>query len=409
MEYFERIGDTLLSAITQGHLHVTYSDGQRRIYGDKKSKPITLVLKNGHLFRRLALFGDIGFAQSYLEGDFEVDDMTALVRLALENSATLGVRSSDKKGGFRALIPHWNRLKHALRKNSKKKSRKNIAHHYDLSNEFFALMLDETMLYSSALFARIDEPLHVAQERKIAHLASKLRLPRGAKVLEIGSGWGAMAIHLAQTYDAKVTTLTLSQAQKSYCEARFAALGLLDHIEVRLEDYRDTRGTYDAIVAVEMFEAVGHDYFATFFRQCQHLMAPHALLALQVITIPDWRYDDYRTSTDFIQEYIFPGGHLPSLEAILHTTKRHTHLELLHMEDFTPHYAVTLHRWYKNFMHRIDDIRALGFDERFLRMWRLYLNYCEAAFATRNIGLAQLVFTPANNMRLNQLSTKDFK
>jgi cyclopropane-fatty-acyl-phospholipid synthase len=401
--FWNRFGHRFLSGITTGDLHVTYPDGTRTRYGDQTAPKAELVLHNSALFRRIALFGDIGFTESYMDGDFDCDDLTALVSLALINSKRLQARSEDERRlSVYNLLPHFNRVKHLLRKNSKTRSRKNISEHYDLSNEFFSLMLDETMMYSAAVFKEPDEPLHLAQQRKISLLADKLRVTPGSRVLEIGSGWGSMALHLAKDRGCDVTTVTLSKEQKALCEARFRDHDVDGDVEVMLRDYRDLEGKFDAIIAIEMFEAVGREYFDVFFKKCESLLAPGGVLVMQVITMPDQRYDAYCKGTDFIQKYIFPGGHLPSVAKILDTTSRHTRLNLQHMEEFTEDYAKTLALWREAFEQKLTDVRSLGFDEYFIRMWRMYLGYCEAAFVTRNINLVQIAFTRDQNMQLNR-------
>jgi cyclopropane-fatty-acyl-phospholipid synthase len=384
-------------------LHVTYSDGTQKTYGNGQAPQVALNIANSRFFKRMALYGDIGFAESYMDGDFETSDLTALITLALINSKTLATKSEDKTSSrFVNLMPQFNKIKHWMRKNSKTQSQKNISEHYDLSNDFFELMLDESMMYSSAVFEKPDESLHEAQKRKIALLADKLRIKPGAKVLEIGSGWGAMAIHLAKERQCNVTTVTLSKEQKALCEKRFIKEEVEKQVEVLLKDYRDLEGTFDAIIAVEMFEAVGKEYFDIFFKKCESLLKPSGVLVMQIITMPDQRYAAYSKGTDFIQKYIFPGGHLPSVGKILETTSTHTRLNLLHMEEFTEDYAKTLRLWHETFMQKLDDVKKLGFDDYFIRMWKMYLNYCEAAFITRNINLVQVAFTRDQNIHLNK-------
>jgi len=401
--FWNRFGHRFLSGIEQGDLTVTYPDGTLRRYGNGEAPRAMLTLHSSAMFRRIALYGDIGFAESYMDGEFDSDDLTTLITIALINSKTLQTRSEDaRRFSMYNLLPHFNRIKHLLRKNSKTRSQKNIAEHYDLSNAFFTLMLDETMMYSAAVFKDVDEPLHLAQKRKIALLAGKLRLRPGAKVLEIGSGWGSMALHLAKERGCEVTTVTLSKEQKALCEQRFREHDVEGSVEVMLRDYRDLEGKFDAIIAVEMFEAVGREYFDVFFKKCESLLYPRGVLVMQIITMPDQRYDAYCKGTDFIQKYIFPGGHLPSVSKILETTSQHTRLNLLHMEEFTEDYAKTLNIWHENFNRRIREVKSLGFDDDFVRMWRMYLCYCEAAFLTRNINLVQIAFTRDQNMYLNK-------
>lgn len=400
---WNKLGDKYLRGIEQGTLHVTYSNGSKKTYGNGEVPTTDLIIHKSRFFKRLALYGDIGFAESYMDGDFETSDLTALITLGLINSKTLATKSEDKDHNRLVnLLPQFNKIKHWMRKNSKTQSKKNISEHYDLSNDFFELMLDETMMYSSAVFEDPEEPLHTAQKRKIKLLADKLRLKPGAKVLEIGSGWGAMAIHLAKERQCEVTTVTLSKEQKALCEKRFKKEEVEKQVEILLKDYRDLEGTFDAIIAVEMFEAVGKEYFDVFFKKCESLLKPSGVMVMQIITMPDQRYDAYSKGTDFIQKYIFPGGHLPSVGKILDITSKHTRLNLLHMEEFTEDYAKTLRLWHDAFQEKLDDVKKLGFDQYFIRMWKMYLSYCEAAFITRNINLVQVAFTRDQNIYLNR-------
>ena len=401
--FWNRLGDKYLQKVELGTLEVEYPNGSIMVYGNNDTPRVKVKINSSSFFRRLAFYGDIGFAESYMDGDFDTDSLTELIKLSLINSKNLGVKSEDyKENRFSNFMPNMNRIKHLMRKNSKTRSKKNISEHYDLSNDFFKLMLDETMMYSSAVFGSHEESLYDAQKRKIEHLAKKLRIKPGAKVLEIGSGWGAVAVHLAKDLGCDVTTVTLSSEQKDFCHDRFRLENVEDKIDILLKDYRDIEGTYDAIISVEMFEAVGAEYFDVFFKKCESLLKPSGVLAMQVITIPDQRYDAYSKSTDFIQKYIFPGGHLPSVSKVLSITTSNTRLNLLHMEEFSEDYAKTLRLWDANFSTKLDEVKALGFDEYFIRMWKMYLNYCEAAFTTRNIGLVQMVFSRDQNINLNR-------
>jgi len=401
--FWNNLGDKYFSKITKGTLKVTYCDGKTKIYGNNQEPKAEMVLTNADLFRRLTLFGDIGFAESYMDKDFECDNLTSLIKIGIINSDALQTKSEDeKKFSLYNLFPVVNKLKHIMRKNSKTRSAKNIQEHYDLSNDFFELFLDDTMMYSSAVFEKPDEPLFEAQKRKIDLLAKKLNLKKGSKVLEIGSGWGAMALHLVKEYGCEVTTLTLSKEQKKLCEGRFKENNIEESVNVILKDYRDMEGEFDAVIAVEMFEAVGREYFDVFFKKCESLLKPSGILVMQIITMPDQRYSSYCKGTDFIQKYIFPGGHLPSVGKILDVTTKNTKLNLLHMEEFTEHYAKTLNIWHENFNQKLEEVKKLGFDEYFIRMWKMYLCYCEAAFLTRNINLVQIAFTRYQNMDLNE-------
>jgi cyclopropane-fatty-acyl-phospholipid synthase len=401
---WNKFGDNFFSKIQIGTLEVIYANKEVKLYGEKKEeKKVTLIIKNSKFFYRVALYGDIGFAESYIDEDFETSDLTRLIEIALLNSKYLGTTSENEKNNkFINIMPIFNKIKHTMRKNSKTNSRKNISAHYDLSNDFYKLMLDETMMYSSAIFSNKDEDLYSAQKNKLEKLSNKLNLKENSNVLEIGSGWGAMALHLANDKKCNVTTVTLSNEQKKLCEDRFNKHNAQEKIDILLKDYRDLNGTFDAIIAVEMFEAVGREYFHIFFKKCQELLKPNGVLVLQVITMPDQRYKDYSKGTDFIQKYVFPGGHLPSISKILETTTKHTRLNLNHLEEFTEDYAKTLNIWHENFENKLPEVKKLGFDNYFIRMWKMYLNYCEAAFITRNINLHQLVFTRDQNIDLNK-------
>ncbi len=400
---WNKFADNFFSKIKIGTLEVIFKDKTTKLYGEKNLEDkITLEIYNNRFFIKTVLYGDIGFAESFIDRDFETSNLTKLIELALLNAKYLGTTSENEKNKLINLMPFFNRFKHSLRRNSKTNARKNISAHYDLSNDFYKLMLDKTMMYSSAVFENKDQDLYDAQKNKLEKLSSKLNIKDGSKVLEIGSGWGAMAIHLAKDKKCDVTTVTLSVEQKKLCKERFKKEGIEDKIDILLKDYRDLKGEFDAIIAVEMFEAVGREYFHIFFKKCQELLKPSGVLVLQVITIPDQRYKAYSKGSDFIQKYIFPGGHLPSILKLLETTSKHTRLNLNHLEEFTEHYAKTLNIWHENFENNLDEVKKLGFDDYFIRMWKMYLNYCEAGFLTRNINLHQLVFTRDQNIDLNK-------
>ena len=400
---WNKFADNFFSKIKIGTLEVIFKDKTTKLYGEKNLEDkITLEIYNNRFFIKTVLYGDIGFAESFIDRDFETSNLTKLIELALLNAKYLGTTSENEKNKLINLMPFFNRFKHSLRRNSKTNARKNISAHYDLSNDFYKLMLDKTMMYSSAVFENKDQDLYDAQKNKLEKLSSKLNIKDGSKVLEIGSGWGAMAIHLAKDKKCDVTTVTLSVEQKKLCKERFKKEGVEDKIDILLKDYRDLKGEFDAIIAVEMFEAVGREYFHIFFKKCQELLKPSGVLVLQVITIPDQRYKAYSKGSDFIQKYIFPGGHLPSILKLLETTSKHTRLNLNHLEEFTEDYAKTLNIWHENFENNLDEVKKLGFDDYFIRMWKMYLNYCEAGFLTRNINLHQLVFTRDQNIDLNK-------
>jgi cyclopropane-fatty-acyl-phospholipid synthase len=342
-------------------------------------------------------YADIGFAEAYIDGDWETDHLTNLLKLMLLNLEDLPLSGSKRRLLSINLLKFVNRFAHRLRPNSVRGSRSNISEHYDLSNEFFSLWLDPTMMYSSARFARPDMTLEEAQVEKVDRLCRKLRLQAGDRVLEIGSGWGGFAVHAAKRYGARVTTVTISKEQYAIAVERVAREGVANLVEVRLQDYRTITGTYDKLVSIEMLEAVGHEYLETYFAKCQEVLTKNGLMAFQVITSPDSRYDEFRKGVDFIQKHVFPGTLLPSIAAMMSAVRKTGGMHLFDLEDFGLDYARTLATWRSQFNARLDEVRGLGFNERFIRKWNYYLSYCEAGFAMRNISVVQMVFTGPNN------------
>jgi cyclopropane-fatty-acyl-phospholipid synthase len=280
-----------------------------------------------------------------------------------------------------------------LLRNTKRGSRRNIEAHYDLGNDFFQLFLDETMSYSCAVFDDETTALADASREKIDRICRKLDLQPSDHLLEIGTGWGELAIHAASRYGCRVTTTTISRQQRDLAEQRVREAGLSDSVDVLLADYRDLTGTYDKVVSVEMIEAVGADYLDTFFQQCGSRLAPGGRMVIQAITVPDARYAEYLRSVDFIQQDVFPGSCLVSLGAMVRSAARTNVLQTGAVEDLTPHYARTLREWRARFFERLDDVRRLGYSEEFIRRWEFYLCSCEAGFAERTTGLVQVVFT----------------
>ena len=270
---------------------------------------------------------------------------------------------------------------------------KNILAHYDLGNDFYALFLDETMTYSCGIFEREDSTLKEASEAKYDRICRKLMLTTGDQVLEIGTGWGGFAVHAAGNYGVHVTTATISDEQHQFAQNRIKAAGLEDRITLLKSDYRDLSGKFDKLVSIEMIEAVGHHFYATFFRTCSRLLKDDGMMALQAITIGDQIFDRHRRSVDFIKRYIFPGSCIPSITAISNAIARATDLRLVHLEDITPHYARTLSEWRRRFFANLDKVREMGYSDTFIRMWEYYLCYCEGGFAERYIGDVQMLFT----------------
>lgn len=401
MKVYRSLVTKMLQRFTQGSLEIEFPEGTSRVFGHPHG-PIDAFIrvKNEAFFRRVILHGEIGFGEAYVDGDWDTPDIASVIRWMLGNTHHLpGMAASRQSSAFWNVLAVANRLRHWANRNTRRNSPRNIAAHYDLSNEFYNLWLDSGMAYSSALFNNPHQDLASAQQNKFRRLAEKMGIRPGQQVLEIGCGWGGMALFLAQEYGAKVTAITLSQEQLAKTRERVAALGLEKQIEARFQDYRDLSGTFDHIVSIEMLEAVGHRYLKHFFERCHHLLKHTGSLGIQVILSPDSRYKGDRKSPDWIQKHIFPGGHLPSLAAIQQAVNATGDLDLFHLETFGLHYAETLRRWRVKFNDEFAKAKTLGFDEVFRRKWNYYLSYCEAAFDMRNINVAQLVYSRPNNTR----------
>lgn len=349
----------------------------------------TLVVLDPRFYREVALRGNLGAAEAFIRGYWDSPDLTAALQIFAANLAT--VTQADR-GATRFLQPLRRILSYG-RRNTRAGSRRNIAAHYDLSNEFFALMLDATMTYSSGVFTSPQATLEEASYEKYDRICRKLQLTSRDHVLEIGTGWGGFAEHAARNYGCRVTTTTISQAQHDFAQRRFQNGDLLGRVNLLLQDYRDLQGKFDKLVSIEMIEAVGAKFLPTYFAKCSSLLRPEGSMAIQAITIPDHRFEGYRRSVDFIQRYIFPGGCLPSVGAISRAIGDQTDFRFHHSEDFAPHYALTLKHWRQRFWQSIAEVRQLGFDERFIRTWHYYLSYCEAGFRERQIGVAQMLLT----------------
>jgi cyclopropane-fatty-acyl-phospholipid synthase len=347
----------------------------------------SLTVNDASFYLDVALEGSLGAARAWMDGHWHSEDPTAVLRLMLRN---LDIMDS-MDGGLASVTGLVARLRHALRRNSRSGSRRNIHAHYDLGNEFFALFLDTSMTYSSGIFERDDSSLEQAQFSKLDRICRKLALQAADHVLEIGTGWGSFAIHAARHYGCRVTTTTISAEQHALAVERVHAAGLQARIEVLLCDYRELEGCFDKLVSIEMIEAVGHAYLPTYFATCARLLRADGAMLLQGITMPDQRYARYLQASDFIQEYIFPGSCCPALSAMLEAVRGHTDLRVAHLEDIGLHYARTLRTWHKRFDAREAEVLALGYPQHFVRMWRYYLAYCEAGFAERYTGTVQLL------------------
>ena len=368
-----------------------HDGGQRREFGrsGEGSLAANIEIRDPRFYRHLFFGGSLGAAEAYIRGYWTCDDLVSLVRIFCRNAAV----STGMERGPARILSTLSRIAHWLRRNTSSGSRRNIAAHYDLGNDFFSLFLDETMAYSCAIFPQAESTLHVASTAKFDRICQKLALTAEDHLLEIGTGWGGFALHAAREYGCRVTTTTISRKQYEYSRQQVAAAGIADRVTVLCEDYRALTGSFDKLVSIEMIEAVGHQYFDTYFRICSQRLKPHGMMLLQAIVIPDQRYERYRRSVDFIQRYIFPGGCLPSVGAICHSAGRKTDFRLFNLEDITPHYAETLALWRQRFRANLDQVRSLGFSEEFIRTWEFYFCYCEGAFRERAIGDVQILLT----------------
>jgi cyclopropane-fatty-acyl-phospholipid synthase len=379
-----------LSSLTTGSLRIRESQGIHD-FGPGPGISAEIQVQDPAFFSELAFGGSVGAAESYMLGHWRADDLTALMRLLLRNRAAL----EGLERGFARLSAPLRGFAHWLHRNTRAGSRRNIAAHYDLGNEFFRLMLDESMMYSCALFGRPEMTLAEAQEAKLDRICRTLALGPADHVLEIGTGWGAFAMHAASRYGCRVTTTTISPSQFELARERVRAAGLEGRVNLLLEDYRDLSGTYDKMVSIEMIEAIGHRQYGEFFRQVAARLAPRGRMLLQTITIADHLYAGTRDDVDFVKRYVFPGACIPSVSALAGAMARNSDLRILALEDIGPHYATTLACWRDNFFANLDRVRALGYPESFVRLWEFYLCYCEAGFAEGQLGDAQVLLARA--------------
>jgi cyclopropane-fatty-acyl-phospholipid synthase len=374
----------LLRSIRVGSLTFV-EDGARRMVG--AGSPAAVINVHHPGFWPLLMRGSRGLAEAYARGLWDSPDLVAVVRLAARNAVVIDrVRA--------ATAPVWKprqRVRETLHRRTRQRSRRDIAAHYDLGNGLFERMLDPTMMYSCALFHRPGMSLQEASVAKLERVCERLALGPEDRVLEIGTGWGGFAVHAAATRGCRVITTTISREQHDYAVQRVRRAGLEDRVTVLMRDYRDLRGTFDKLVSIEMIEAVGWQHIGRFFERCSELLTPHGAMLLQAITIDDRAYEVEKASKSFIREYIFPGGCLPSMEVIMRHVARRTNLQAVGLEDITASYVETLRRWRHNFLAHTHELAGLGYDERFRRLWTLYLAYCEAGFAERRICDVQLL------------------
>jgi cyclopropane-fatty-acyl-phospholipid synthase len=381
-----------LRGVRNGRLELRLPGGEVHAFGDGGSDLAAIVeVRDERMFSRAVFGGDIGVGEAYVDGLWTSPDLVALIRLAVRNMDVF-----DAGDRLPATLSRWvERLRHALRRNSIGGSRHNIRYHYDLGTDFYSLFLDPSMTYSCALFERPDSSLEEAQAAKCDAICRKLELAPGDRLLEIGTGWGTLAIHAATHYGARVTTTTISRAQYDHVRERLAREGLSDRVELILEDYRRLSGRYDKAVSIEMFEAVGLPYYDRYFSTLDSLLAPGGAMLLQTITMNEERFRSYRRHSDFLRRHIFPGGELASILEIRKSLSRATSLAIHDVEEIGPHYVRTLAAWRRRFLANADRVRALGFPEPFLRLWLYYLCYCEGGFAEGYVGDAQLLLRKA--------------
>ena len=356
---------------------------------------IHLQVLDPGFYRAVARNGSVGAGESYMDGQWRCDNLVGLIQLLVRNRDLLdGMESGLARLGGMAMRG-W----HALRRNTRDGSRRNIAAHYDLGNDFFSLFLSPDLMYSSAIWTDPADTLETASKRKLERICRKLDLKPTDRVIEIGTGWGGFALYAAQHYGCHVTTTTISREQHALASERVAAAGLTDRITLLLEDYRDLDGEYDKLVSIEMVEAIGAPYLDVYFEKLGALLKPDGLALVQAITIEDHRYAQALKSVDFIKRHVFPGSFIPSINALLEAKTRTSELALTQLEDFGSSYALTLKAWRERFMAKLVQVRAQGFDERFVRMWEFYLAYCEGGFRERSIGVAHLLMAKPGNRR----------
>lgn len=398
---YETLFLNIISRLDRGCLELCLPDGSvRRVGQPGRGVQANITVRDADFFRQCVLYGDIGFAEAYMDQLWETNSIERVIAWAIENTEECPAHPPRPSMGLLNLLQLVNRIGHIFRPNSLTMSRRNIAEHYDLGNAFYRLWLDSTMTYSSACFTAPDQSLENAQTAKYERLCRQLRLQAGDHVLEIGCGWGGFSEYAARYYGCRITAVTISTEQHNFATERMKKSGLSDRVEIRLEDYRKLTGAFDKIVSIEMMEALGDRYLPIFFQQIHRLLKPAGIVALQYITVPDCRHAKLRRGVDFIQKHIFPGSLLLSVGRVNEAANRTGDLFLHDLKDMGSSYARTLNEWWKTFNVREADVRALGFDTRFIRKWNYYLQYCEAAFATRNISVVQATYTRPNNPNL---------
>jgi len=379
-----------LKKMHSGHLSIVEGN-DKTLFGNPNastSLSATLTIVNPNAYVDIMTSGSIGAAEAYMAGYWTTPDLTEVIQVMVRNRDIV----DQLDGGLTLLTKPILKGIHWLNRNTQTGSKRNIVAHYDLGNEFFKLFLDKKMMYSSAIFPNENASLEEAAIYKLDHICRKLQLKPSDHVVEIGTGWGGFAIHAATYYGCKVTTTTISEQQYAFAKEQIANEGLEDKITLLKQDYRELRGEFDKLVSIEMIEAVGWQFYNTFFEQCSRLLKPNGVMLLQAITIEDQRYDSARRNVDFIQRYVFPGSCIPSLHALNTASKESSDLRPIHQEDFAEHYARTLKVWHERFQTQRDAVLDQGYSEEFIRMWKFYLSYCEGGFSERAIGVSHIMY-----------------
>lgn len=397
---YEKIVLGLLYKMPLGTLHLSLPSGQiLKIGNGEGNVTANIEINNRAFFKRCVLYGDIGFGESYVDGEWNTDNITNVIKWFLLNiEYAPSISGSKSRNILLNTLKIFNKYIHLKRANSVHGSRKNISAHYDLNNDFFALFLDDTMTYSSAYFKKEGMTLKEAQFAKYERLCEQLNVQSNDHVLEIGSGWGGNAIYMAKKYGCRVTTVTISEEQYKLTKERIIEENLSNTVTVLLKDYRLLEGTFDKIVSIEMLEAVGFEFYQTYFKKCADLLKKDGVFALQVITCPDSRFQSLKKNVDWIQKHIFPGSLLPSVGEINKAINATSDMTLVNLKDIGPDYAQTLNLWYCQFNKNIERVKQLGFNDHFIRKWNYYFCICEAAFSMRNIHVMQLTYTRPNNI-----------
>jgi cyclopropane-fatty-acyl-phospholipid synthase len=381
---------SLLNSLKKGRITVYFEEDKFEFGStDRSDVHAQVTVHDAQLFSDMLTGGSMAAAEGYMKGYWDSPDLTKVVRLFAMNIDT----ELNKSNLLSALFRITSTFKHFLNRNSVTGSKKNIGAHYDLGNDLFESFLDDSMMYSAAIYPSEDASLGQAQHYRLDRICQKLHLSEDNHLLEIGTGWGALAIHAAKHYGCKVTTTTISEEQHALAAERIKQEKLEDKITLLKEDYRNLEGQFDRLVSIEMIEAVGHEYLPGYFKKIDELLTEDGIALLQSITIPDQRYKSYRNSVDFIRKYIFPGGHLPSISMINHLIATQTAMTVNHFEDITEHYARTLKDWHERFVKNYNTLPTDKYDRQFYRMWRYYLAYCEGGFIERAIGTSQIVFS----------------